>query len=93
MVQLGWDEITDPRVAGYRIYRLATDGSWMPLGASPNHGFLDISAQFATPRTYAVSSYSARGIESERSTPITVMPVQPGREGLAIFSDGFETVP
>lgn len=93
VVQLGWDEIDDPRIAGYRIYRLATDGSWMPLGASPNHGFLDISAQFATPRTYAVSSYSARGIESERSTPITVMPVQPGREGLAIFSDGFETVP
>ena len=93
LVQLGWDEIDDPRIAGYRIYRLATDGSWMPLGASPNHGFLDISAQFAVPRTYAVSSYSARGVESERSTPITVMPVQPGRESVAIFSDGFEAVP
>jgi hypothetical protein len=45
------------------------------------------------PRTYAVSSYSERGIESERSTPITVMPVQPGRESVDIFRDSFETVP
>jgi hypothetical protein len=41
----------------------------------------------------AVSSYSERGIESERSTPITVMPVQPGRESVDIFRDSFETVP
>lgn len=91
VVQLGWEAPDDARVAGYRVYRLAEDGAtWMPLGASESPGFLDLSAQFLVPRTYAITSYSARGIESERSKPVTAMPVQPERTDLELFRDGFE---
>lgn len=88
-VQLGWDPLDDPRVAGYRVYRQEAGGDWTPMGASPAHGFLDLSASFFAPRTYAVSSYSSRGIESALSAPITVMPVTAGA-ALMPFSDGFE---
>lgn len=89
-VQLGWQAPDDPRVAGHRVYLRTEGGSYLPLGASPNRGFLDLTAQFAVPRTYAVSSYSARGIESPLGAPITVMPVQPERDSIDIFRDGFE---
>lgn len=89
-VQLGWDPIDDPRIDGYRVYRKEADGSWTPMGASPAHGFLDLSASFLVPRTYAVSTYSARGVESPLSKAITVMPV-PAAESLLPFVDGFET--
>ena len=70
---------------------LAEDGAtWLPLGASESPGFLDLSAQFLVPRTYAVTSYSARGIESTRSKPVTAMPVQPERDDIELFRDGFE---
>lgn len=88
-VQLGWDPISDPRLAGFRVYRQEASGDWTPMGASPGQGFLDLSASFFTPRTYAVSSYSSRGIESALSAPITVMPVIAG-QSLMPFSDGFE---
>lgn len=87
-VQLGWDPIDDARIAGYRVYRQATDGSWTPMGASPVHGFLDLSASFYLPRTYAVTSYSRRGIESARSAALTAMPVPAGF--IEPFRDGFE---
>lgn len=91
VVQLGWEAPDDARVAGYRVYRLAEDGAtWLPLGASESPGFLDLSAQFLVPRTYAITSYSARGIESERSKPVTAMPVQPERDDIELFRDGFE---
>lgn len=90
-VQLGWDPANDARVAGYRVYRQEPDGRWLPMGASPAHGFLDLSATFDVPRTYAIASYSARGIESELSEPITAMPVPDKASTLLI--DGFEDLP
>ncbi|HET9484947.1 MAG TPA: LamG domain-containing protein [Xanthomonadales bacterium] len=87
-VQLGWDPIDDARVAGYRVYKQLPDGSWSPMGASPTYGFLDLSASFNNPRTYAIASYSARGIESPLSESITVMPVPAAFSDL--LSDGFE---
>jgi hypothetical protein len=90
-VQLGWDPIADPRIAGFRVYRQETDGSWVPMGATPTHGFLDLSASFMAPRTYAVASYSSRGIESALSEPVTAMPVTfvlPTPP----FRDGFEAL-
>jgi hypothetical protein len=87
-VQLGWDDVADARVAGYRVYVRRTDGSWDPLGASPVQGFLDLSSSFNVARTYAVASYSARGIESAKSEPVTVMTMPLGAE--PDFRDGFE---
>jgi hypothetical protein len=91
-VQLGWAASSDPRVAGYRVYRL--DGTeWVPLGSTPGNGFLDLSAQFGVSRTYAVSSYSTRGAESARSGPVSVMPVIAEQTEDALFGNGFEPVP
>lgn len=87
-VQLGWAANTDPRIEGYRVYRKDAAGTWMPMGASPTHGFLDLSASFGVPRTYAVASYSARGVESELSDPITAMPVPVNF--VELLNDGFE---
>ena len=93
LVQLAWTPVDDPRVAGYRVYRREADGDWVPLGASATAGFLDLSAQFGVPRLYAVTSYSARGVESERSAPLSAAPrpleLAPA-PGDTLFGDGFE---
>ncbi|MCK7593070.1 LamG-like jellyroll fold domain-containing protein [Pseudomarimonas salicorniae] len=89
-VQLGWEPMDDSRIAGYRVYRQGGEGNWIAMGASPTHGFLDLSASFNTPRTYAISSYSSRGVESELSEAITVMPVPQGSASQLPFVDGFE---
>ncbi len=90
-VQLGWDAITDPRIAGFRVYR-REGNAWTPLGSSPGNGFLDLSAQFGVSRTYAVTSYSIRGVESPMSDSIGVMPVIGAPLSGDIFANGFEVV-
>jgi hypothetical protein len=88
-VQLGWTASADPRVTGYRVYRL--DGSeWVPLGSTPGNGFLDLSAQFGVARSYAVTSYSIRGVESARSAAVRVMPVITEQTEDGLFGNGFE---
>jgi hypothetical protein len=88
-VQLVWATPDDPRVVGYRVYRREGD-RWLPLGSSNRRGFLDLSAQFGVQRTYAITSYSARGVESERSEAITTMPVPAAATDSLLFADGFE---
>ena len=63
-----------------------------PHGASTVEGFLDLSAQFGVMRTYAVASYSQRGVESPLSDPVSAGPeaVLAGPSGDAVFSSGFE---
>lgn len=87
-VQIGWNPSNDARVAGYRVYRKTPDGSFTPMGATPTFGFLDLSASFNTPRTYAIASYSVRGVESALSEEITAMPVPSGFNEM--LNDGFE---
>ncbi len=89
-VQVGWTAGTDPRVIGYRVYRLE-GGEWMPLGSTPANGFLDLSAQFGVSRTYAVSSYSIRGVESGRSAPVGATPAIAEPTEDALFGNGFES--
>lgn len=91
-VQLNWDAPTDSRVAGWRVHRRTAGGAWEPLGATSAPGFLDLSAQFGVSRTYAVTSYSARGVESEYSAPMAAAPAlaPPPPGGDAVFGNGFE---
>lgn len=91
-VQLGWEPAGDERVAGYRVYIKQTDGQWAPLGASPVNGFLDLAASFHLARTYAISSYSARGVESGLSEEATVMPLPKQGALPELLRDGFEAV-
>lgn len=92
VTQLSWRGSTDPRVAGYRVYRREADGRYVPLGASTLEGFLDLSAQFGVMRTYAVTTYSQRGVESPLSDPVSAAPVAKIGTGRGeLLSDGFET--
>lgn len=88
-VNLAWSNPADDRVAGYRVYADDVDGRPQPIGSSFNLGFADLAAQFGRSRTYRVSSYSARGIESELSAPVTAAPAS-APKAIGIFSDGFE---
>ncbi|MFA5683301.1 MAG: hypothetical protein WCZ65_06415 [Lysobacteraceae bacterium] len=89
-VRIGWDAVDDPRVVGYRIYAEDSPDVVAPLGASDVAGFLDLSAQYGSERTYYVSAFTARGTESARSVAVTVTPPKAQRNVL-IFNDGLET--
>ncbi|MEO6065172.1 MAG: CARDB domain-containing protein [Lysobacterales bacterium] len=87
-VNLGWAAPTDARIAGYRIYADFA-GEPRPLGSSFNKGFVDLAALFGRQRTYRVTTYSTRGVESEFSAPVTAGPA-PEPLSEALFADGFE---
>jgi len=88
-VNLVWDAPVDARIAGYRIYVDDANGVAQPFGSSFNKGWADLSALYGRHRSYRVSSYSARGIESELSAPVTAEPA-PAQLGQSLFADGFE---
>jgi hypothetical protein len=89
--QVSWEPVDDPLVAGFRVYTDEGEERILPLGSTLVPGFLDISASFDVPRTYRVSSYSAQGVESELSEPVTVTPFLLLQTEL--FRDGFEAGP
>jgi hypothetical protein len=93
IVNLTWDDPQDPRVAGYRIWVEDADGTPQPMGSSFNAGFADVSALFGFSRTYRVSTYSSRGVESELSQPLQAEPslaVLGESLGTSVFRNGFE---
>jgi hypothetical protein len=86
IVFLEWSEIDDPRVAGFRVYKRSESGDFVPYGSSPVAGYADLFAGFRTLEAYRVTSYSARGIESE---PSEIMLAQPLHE-YYLFGNGFD---
>lgn len=90
---IAWEVETDARVAGYRIYAEDIPGQSFALGSSAVKGFLDLTSRFGQPRSYRVASYSARGIESALSEPISVTPRERTSAATdAVFGNGFETL-
>lgn len=83
-----WTLSSDTRVKGYRIYVEGADGKIEPLGSSFNAGFVDLAAAPAGQRRYYVSTYSARGVESELVGPLIAEPWPSVDDGL--FIDGFD---
>jgi hypothetical protein len=82
----------DPRVVGYRIHAQDDVGTRFALGSTAAKGFLDLAAGIGQTRRYVVTSYSARGIESEFSAEIAVTP-RPAVDAptaIELFADGFE---
>ncbi|MEZ5439492.1 MAG: hypothetical protein R3F22_03670 [Lysobacteraceae bacterium] len=92
IVNLTWDDPADSRVAGYRIWVDGPDGTPMPMGSSFNLGFADLSALYGFDRSYRVSTYSERGVESELSKPLRAAPSPAilAGESARVFSDSFE---
>jgi hypothetical protein len=49
---------------------------------------VDLAAQYGLSRRYYVSTYSARGVESERVGPLVAAPAPP--TGDTLFADDYE---
>ncbi len=67
LILLDWDPVVDPRVAGYRIYRVIADGregELTPVGTTFVNGFADLTAALDRKYLYAVVSFSEDGLES-----------------------------
>lgn len=87
-VHLTWRNPNDARIAGWRIWKLDADGEWRHLGSTPVAGYFDPLATIGAEMTYRIASYSANGMESEPSAPISARIAQ--TRGDAIFADSFE---
>jgi hypothetical protein len=88
-VNLVWSNPSDTRIAGWRIWKLDADGSWQHLGSTRFAGYVDITATVGATMTYRVAAYSANGMESEPSEPISARIALTRANG--IFGNGFET--
>jgi hypothetical protein len=86
MAALDWADSTDPRVVGYRVYKKAENGDFVPYGSTDVSGYADLFAGFRNVEQYRVTSYSARGIESEMSQIALAAPF----EESVLFRNGFE---
>jgi len=88
---LVWDQIDDPRVNGFRVYRETLGGDeplFQPVGSSPIAGFLDLFAVPGERYRYHVTSYSVRGIESAPSAAMEF--VNPRVSHDVLFQDRLE---
>lgn len=73
-VHLSWPAVDDPRVAGYRIYRVDGEGrapeDFVPVGSSLTNGFVDLRSVLDATYTYAVTTYAEDGSESPLSAGV-----------------------
>lgn len=72
LVILEWTPISDPRIAGFRIYRQDALGNVTPVGSSFTNGFADLTPLLGQEYEYLVASYDQSGSESARSAPLRV---------------------
>ncbi len=72
-VELSWDRDTEPDLAGYHLFRGASDGSLQPIGGNlPSANYSDRAVPSGRYR-YAVSAFDLLGNESPRSPSIEVI--------------------
>jgi hypothetical protein len=90
-VNLVWRDPADSRVAGWRIWKLDAQGNWKHLGSTRVPGYVDFTATIGTTMRYRIASYSANGMESEPSEPISAHIEM--RRGNGLFANGFEASP
>jgi hypothetical protein len=72
LVLLDWLPLSDPRVAGYRVYRQDTLGNVDAVGSTFTNGFADMTPLLDQEYSYRVASFDASGRESARSEPLFV---------------------
>ena len=82
LVFLEWQPLDDSRVAGYRTYRIDDESKPIPVGSSFVNGWVDLKAEHNQTYRYAVTSFTAEGIESELGDLVEVtvpsLPDDPG---------------
>ncbi len=80
-----WDPSTDPRVTGYRVYRVNPDSTVLAVGSSYVAGFADFSSHSDQLYYYYLTSHSARLMESDPSEMVAATTY-----GDVVFRNGFE---
>jgi hypothetical protein len=70
LVFLQWTPPADARIVGYRIYRAADAASWQPVGSSLVAGWADPTAAIGATFRYAVTAFTAAGVESAPSESV-----------------------
>jgi len=71
-IDLNWQPVTDPDLAGYIVYRRENGSSWLRISPSApviGPGFHDSGVQSGHSYMYAVSAIGENGRESARSAP------------------------
>ena len=67
-VTLGWDAVTDPDLAGYKIYQADrmgnTTGAWAEIATSPTNTYTVLGVDIASNYAWLVSAYDTQGNES-----------------------------
>lgn len=78
-VVLDWAENTEPDLAGYRLYRRNSDGTWpsTPLASPSASSFTDTTLANGTTYTYRVTAYDTSGNESAASGEASATPAAP----------------
>src|SRR5436190_591657 len=79
-VQLGWNAAGDKvNLAGYRVYRQNSDGSWQAIGTTgPNTvSYADTGLANGRTYTYTVAAFDGAGNESAPSASASATPQQP----------------
>lgn len=84
-----WNPTTDPRTSGYRVYRARPGETPLPVGTSQTNSWADADHPGRSDYEYFVTSYSARGFESQLSEPSPLAKAKP-RVASRLFSDSFE---
>ena len=85
-VRLSWTASSNPTVTGYNIYRGAPGGPLARVSSSAASPFSDTTVAAATTYEYAVTAVATSGVESGRSSTVTV--TTPGGTGPKTFSFG-----
>jgi hypothetical protein len=89
LVSITWDDPNDPRIAGWRVWKLDASGQWRHLGSSPVAGYMDFDGAVGGTMTYRVASYSSNGIESDPSAATSIR-IEAPAAGDDVFANSFE---
>ncbi len=73
-VNLDWPDVSDPRLAGYRVYRRAGTGSWSPIATTTSSALTDTKVTIGTTYTYRVTAYDRSENESAPSPEAAARP-------------------
>jgi Fibronectin type III domain len=75
-VTLDWADNAAPDLAGYRVYRRNSDGTWpsTPVASPIASSFTDTGLANGTTYTYRVTAYDSSGNESAASTETSATP-------------------
>jgi hypothetical protein len=70
VILLHWQPEGDPRISGYRIYRIDEAGRQLPIGSTFSDAWIDTNVAWDQPARYVVTSFSSDLNESAPSVTV-----------------------